>query len=100
MLWTYACSVFFVHNIMFSCLPATHRSLQVHGDDEVGTIKLTMFGSDAEILVMSPDEYQLARHMNEPKEIDLGNFVLSPMPGTLISFAVKVRCNTNAVCLT
>ncbi len=50
-----------------------------------------MYGSDADILVMSPDEYKLACHMKEPKEIDLGNFVLSPMPGTLISFAVKVR---------
>ena len=50
-----------------------------------------MYGSDADILVMSPDEYKLACHMNEPKEVDLGNFVLSPMPGTLISFAVKVR---------
>lgn len=91
-------SILCAYNVFL--LPATHCYLQVHGDDEVGTIKLTMFGSDAEILVMSPDEYQLARHMNEPKEVDLGNFVLSPMPGTLISFAVKVRCNTNAVCLT
>lgn len=53
-------------------------------------LKLTMYGSDADILVMSPEEYKLACHMNEPKPVDLGNFVLSPMPGTLISFAVKV----------
>ena len=48
-----------------------------------------------DILIMSPGEYQLACHMNEPKEKDLGNFVLSPMPGTLISFAVKVRYHEN-----
>ncbi len=50
-----------------------------------------MYGSDADVLVMSRAEYELSRHMNEPKPVDLGNFVLSPMPGTLISFAVKVR---------
>ena len=49
-----------------------------------------MYGSDADILVMSPAEYQLACLMKEPTPVDLGNFVLSPMPGTLISFAVKV----------
>ena len=52
-------------------------------------IKLTMYGSDADILVMSPAEYELACHMKEPIPMDYGNFVLSPMPGTLISFAVK-----------
>lgn len=62
----------------------------MHGDDEVGTLNLTMYGADADILVMSPEEYKLARHMHEPQEVDLGNFVLSPMPGTLISFAVEV----------
>ena len=64
---------------------------QVHGYDEIGMIKLTMYGSDADILVMSPAEYQLACHMKEPIPIDYGNFVMSPMPGTLISFAVNVR---------
>ena len=57
-----------------------------------------MYGSDADILVMSPEEYKLACHMNEPKEVDLGNFVLSPMPGTLISFAVKVRESAASFC--
>jgi len=65
------------------------RALQVHGGDEIGTLKLTMYGSDADILVMSPAEYKLACHMKEPTPVDLGNFVLSPMPGTLVSFAVK-----------
>lgn len=50
-----------------------------------------MFGADADVLVMSPAEYQLACHMLEPAPLDLGDFVLSPMPGTLVSFAVKVR---------
>ena len=53
-------------------------------------LKLTMFGLDADILVMSRGEYELACHMNKPIPKDFGNFVLSPMPGTLISFAVEV----------
>ena len=65
------------------------RVLQVHGEDEIGTLKLTMYGADADVLVMSPAEYQLTCHMMEPVPLDLGDFVLSPMPGTLVSFAVK-----------
>ena len=48
-----------------------------------------MFGSDVNIIVMSYDEYKLSTLMKEPIPKDWGNFVLSPMPGTLISFAVK-----------
>ena len=48
-----------------------------------------MYGSDTDVLVMSLDEYKLSCHMEEPVPLDLGDFVLSPMPGTLISFAVK-----------
>ena len=65
------------------------RVLQVHGEDEIGALKLTMYGADADVLVMSPAEYQLTCHMMEPVPLDLGDFVLSPMPGTLVSFAVK-----------
>jgi len=70
-------------------LPGEERALQVHGEDETGVLKLTMFGLDADILVMSRGEYELACHMNKPIPKDFGNFVLSPMPGTLISFAVE-----------
>ncbi len=50
---------------------------------------VTMYGADVDVLVMSRAEYELARLMKEPIPKDFGNFVLSPMPGTLISFAVK-----------
>ncbi len=63
---------------------------KVHGEDEIGKLILTMYGSDVGVLVMSPKEYQLSCHMHEPEPIDFGDYVLSPMPGTLISFAVKV----------
>ena len=50
---------------------------------------VTMFGADVDVIVMSRAGYELARLMKEPVPKDYGNFVLSPMPGTLISFAVK-----------
>jgi hypothetical protein len=75
---------------MITSPPSIPRE-KVHGEDEVGTLKLTMYGADADVLVMSLAEYQLASHMLEPAPLDLGDFVLSPMPGTLVSFAVKVR---------
>lgn len=62
---------------------------QVHGECETGTMTVTMYGKDLDVLVMSRAEYELARLMKEPIPKDFGNFVLSPMPGTLISFAVK-----------
>ncbi len=62
-------------------------------------LKLTMYGSDADVLVMSPGEYRLACHMNEPKPKDLGNFVMSPMPGTLISFGVEVRSSEKIIAI-
>ena len=52
-------------------------------------MKVTMYGRDLDVLVMSRAEYELARLMKEPIPKDFGNFVMSPMPGTLISFAVK-----------
>jgi len=65
------------------------RSLQVHGECETGIMTVTMYGADVDVIVMSRAEYELARLMKEPIPKDFGNFVMSPMPGTLISFAVK-----------
>eukprot|EP00985_Skeletonema_marinoi_P022072 scaffold13855_cov168-Skeletonema_marinoi.AAC.3 len=65
------------------------RSLQLHGECETGIMKVTMYGADLDVLVMSRAEYELACLMKEPIPKDFGNVVMSPMPGTLISFAVK-----------
>ncbi|EJK48572.1 hypothetical protein THAOC_32620 [Thalassiosira oceanica] len=76
----------------FACVPVSSddsRVVQVHGEDEMGQLKLTMFGLDADFLVTTPGEYELTRHMKEPVPVDLGDYVMSPMPGTLVSFAVK-----------
>ena len=51
---------------------------------------MKLYGADVDVLVMSPKEYELSLHMNKPKPVDTSNFVLSPMPGTLVSYAVKV----------
>ena len=63
---------------------------QIHGEDNVGAFEVKFNGSDVSVLVMSPEEYKLSRHMKEPKPTDTSNFILSPMPGTLISYAVEV----------
>lgn len=47
-----------------------------------------MYGADMVCLVQSPREYEFSKHMHEPKIVDTSDFVMSPMPGTLISFAV------------
>jgi len=65
------------------------RALQIHGEDNVGAFEVKFNGSDVSVLVMSPEEYKLSRHMKEPKPTDTSNFILSPMPGTLISYAVE-----------
>ena len=48
-----------------------------------------MYGADMPSLIQSEQEYKLSKYMHEPKEVDTSNMVLSPMPGTLISFSVE-----------
>jgi propionyl-CoA carboxylase alpha chain len=54
-----------------------------------GELKVQMYGADIECLVQSPREYELSRFMLPPVVQDMSDFVLSPMPGTLISFAIQ-----------
>jgi len=48
-----------------------------------------MYGADMMILIQSPREYELSTHMHVPLEVDTSDMILSPMPGTLVSYAVK-----------
>lgn len=48
-----------------------------------------MYGADMNCLIQSPREYELSKHMHEPKVIDTSHFIMSPMPGTLISYSVS-----------
>jgi propionyl-CoA carboxylase alpha chain len=54
-----------------------------------GELKVQMYGADMECLVQSPREYELSGYMHLPVVEDMSDFVMSPMPGTLISFAVQ-----------
>ena len=48
-----------------------------------------MYGADMFCLVQSPKEYELSKYMHPPVLEDTSDLVMSPMPGTLISFSVQ-----------
>ena len=50
---------------------------------------MQMYGANMPCLIQSPREYELSKHMLPVKAVDTSNFVLSPMPGTLISFSIR-----------
>ena len=52
-------------------------------------MKVQMYGANMSCLIQSRKEYELSKYMREPKEVDTSDFVMSPMPGTLISFSVS-----------
>ena len=53
-------------------IAGTIRVLRVRREDEIGTLKLTMYGVNANVLVMIPAEYCLSYHMLKPTPLDLG----------------------------
>jgi len=65
------------------------RIIQVLGEKKTGEIKLQMYGCDQSVLVLSKREHEVSVHMHEPIIPDTSNLIQSPMPGTLISFAVS-----------
>lgn len=62
---------------------------QVIKEDLEGEIKVQMYGADMYCLVQSPKEYELSKYMHPPVVADTSDLVMSPMPGTLISFSVR-----------
>lgn len=70
-------------------LNGTSRTIQVLGEKKTGELKLQMYGCDESVLVLSKREHELSVHMHEPIIPDTSNLIQSPMPGTLISFAVS-----------
>lgn len=48
-----------------------------------------MYGGDTSCLIQSQREYELSRYMRPPIIEDTSELVMSPMPGTLISFSVE-----------
>ncbi len=66
------------------------ETLQIQPEDSTGVFEVTYQGANFEALVMTPEEFKMSQHMLEPKEIDTSNLILSPMPGTLMSYSVEV----------
>lgn len=58
-------------------------------EDVNGEIRYQMYGSDQMCLLQSMKEYKLSQHMVPPKIIDTSDYILSPMPGTLINYSIK-----------
>ena len=58
-------------------------------EDNTGKFSIKMHGSEVGVFLMSRGEYELSRHMKAPPVLDTGDLLLSPMPGTLISYAVE-----------
>ncbi len=71
-------------------LNGADHTIQIQTDtNNIGKIHTRYNGAEYDCLVMSLEEYRLSTYMNEPKELDTSNYLLSPMPGTLVSYAVE-----------
>mmetsp|Transcript_13081 Transcript_13081/g.27663 ORF Transcript_13081/g.27663 Transcript_13081/m.27663 type:complete len:885 (-) Transcript_13081:129-2783(-) len=71
------------------CVDGVEKAIQVQPEDNTGMFAVKMHGADVNILLMSRTEYELSRHMKEPPIRDTSGLVLSPMPGTLMSYSVE-----------
>merc|ERR1712000_559907 len=66
-----------------------NKVLQIFGEDSTGLFTVKFCGAEMYVHVMSTKEYDFSRHMKEPKVVDTSNLIMSPMPGTLMSYAVN-----------
>jgi len=64
-------------------------AIQILKETNTNEITIQSFGCKLPIMVLSPSEYKLSQYMHEPIMIDMSQYLLSPMPGMLISYAVK-----------
>lgn len=72
-------------------LDKTERIIQILGEQPSGELKVQMCGAAYEnCLVQSEREYELSKHMLPPVVEDTSNFVMSPMPGTLIAYSAGI----------
>lgn len=72
-------------------LDGVERTIQVLKEKQSGELQIQMHGAQySNCLVQSPKEYELSKHMLPPVVEDTSNFVMSPMPGTLIAFSGSV----------
>ncbi|GKZ00870.1 hypothetical protein MPSEU_001038700 [Mayamaea pseudoterrestris] len=73
-----------------------NRTAQVLGEDATGEMYIQMFGADKNVLVQSVREHELSQHMHVPVALDTSDLIMSPMPGTLISYAVQAGDHVEA----
>ena len=73
------------------------KIVQIEKEDSTGVFGVKFEGATYDAIVMSPKEYELSRYMKKPIKVDTSNLILSPMPGTLISYAVEVRLSSSFV---
>jgi propionyl-CoA carboxylase alpha chain len=82
----------YTHPLAFVTLNGKSRTLQVHSysstNAATGELTYQMYGADHSVVVQSVREHELTQHMRPLRIIDTSNLLLSPMPGTLIRYAV------------
>ena len=61
---------------------------QVIKETVIGEIHVQMYGANMPVVVQSLREFELSKHMKEPPKLDTSDIIPSPMPGTVVSFAV------------
>ena len=58
-------------------------------EDTSGRFKIQMYGASMQCLIQSHMEYELNQYMKPPAVLDTSAYVISPMPGTLVSYSVE-----------
>jgi propionyl-CoA carboxylase alpha chain len=64
------------------------RAVTVQLDTHRAGYRLFHRGAELDVLVLSPAEAELTRHMLDKQPPDLSRFLLSPMPGLLVRLLV------------
>ncbi|CAB9510377.1 Propionyl-CoA carboxylase, biotin carboxylase and biotin-carboxyl carrier subunit [Seminavis robusta] len=70
-------------------LDNTPRFIQVVSKEATGELNVQMYGANMPVLIETEREYELSSHMHEPVKQDTTDIVPSPMPGTVMSYAVQ-----------
>ncbi len=65
------------------------KEIFVQVEREMQTYRLFHDGTQADVMVITPREAELMRHMPVKAPPDMSKYLLSPMPGLLVSVAVK-----------
>ena len=58
-------------------------------EETTGEVNVQMYGANMPVLVETEREFELSKRMHEPPKKDTTDVVQSPMPGTVMSYAVK-----------